>query len=106
RNVTPFNILRDSTTGATKLGNVMLAKSISSKDEEVSHVGELVGDVAYMSPERTRGMKVGDARSDLYGLGAVIYALLTGHPPCEGKTIVEKITRIRQVMPDSPSKFQ
>jgi serine/threonine-protein kinase len=66
----------------------------------------LVGEVEYMSPERTRGTNEIDARSDLYGLGAFTYALLTGKPPCTGKTLVEKVTRIRQVDPEKPTKSQ
>ena len=60
-----------------------------------------------MSPERTRRAPTEiDARSDLYGLGATVYALLTGRPPFEGTTLVEKITRIRQTAPDKPTKYQ
>jgi serine/threonine-protein kinase len=59
-----------------------------------------------MSPERTRGTTDVDARGDLYGLGATVYALLTGRPPGEGKTLIERVTRIRQVTPEKPTKYQ
>jgi serine/threonine protein kinase len=59
-----------------------------------------------MSPERTRGMTEVDVRSDLYGLGATVYALLTGRPPFEGSSLIEKITRIRQDTPIKPTKYQ
>ncbi len=107
RNVTPTNILREATTGDYKLGDLMLAKSLEgTAADQITRPGELVGDVEYMSPERTRGTTEVDARSDLYGLGATCYALLTGRPPCGGKTLIEKITRIRQVAPEKPTKFQ
>jgi serine/threonine protein kinase len=107
RNVTPTNILRDATDQTVKLGDLMLAKALEgTASEQITRPGELVGDVAYMSPERTRGTTEVDARSDLYGLGATVYALLTGHAPCEGKTLIEKVTRIRQVVPEKPSKYQ
>jgi serine/threonine protein kinase len=107
RNVTPSNILRDATNEVVKLGDLMLAKALEgTASEQITRPGELVGDVAYMSPERTRGTTEVDARSDLYGLGATVYALLTGHAPGEGKTLVERVTRIRQVVPDKPTKFQ
>jgi serine/threonine protein kinase len=107
RNVTPTNILRDATTQVYKLGDLLLAKSLEgTAADQITKPGELVGDVEYMSPERTRGTTEVDARSDLYGLGATVYALLTGRPPGEGKTLIEKITRIRQTVPEKPTKFQ
>ena len=105
RNVTPKNILVEATTKAAKLGDLMLAKALEG-GPQLTRPGELLGDVAYMSPERTRGMTEVDVRSDLYGLGATVYALLTGRPPFEGTTLVEKITRIRQDAPVKPTKYQ
>jgi len=107
RNVTPTNILRDATTKDVKLGDLMLSKAMEgSMAQPITRPGEIVGDVAYMSPERTRGMTDIDHRSDLYGLGATLYALLTSHPPFEGASLVEKITKIRQEAPVKPSKYQ
>lgn len=107
RNVTPTNILRDAATKDVKLGDLMLAKAMEgAMAQTITRAGELVGDVVYMSPERTRGMTDIDHRSDLYGLGATLYALLTGQAPFEGATLVEKITKIRQEAPVKPTKFQ
>jgi serine/threonine protein kinase len=107
RNVTPTNILRDATTHVVKLGDLMLAKALEeTASEQITRPGELVGDVEYMSPERTRGETAVDPRGDLYGLGATVYALLTGHAPGEGKTLIERVTRIRQVTPEKPNTFQ
>jgi serine/threonine protein kinase len=106
RNVTPRNILLDAPSKVVKLGDLMLAKATEgSMAQQISRQGELVGDVAYMSPERTYGTDV-DGRSDLYGLGATVYALLTGRPPFGGSSIVETITRIRQTDPEPPTRFQ
>ena len=88
RNVTPTNILRDATNKDVKLGDLTLAKALEGAlAQQITRPGEIVGDVAYLSPERTRGTTDVDGRSDLYGLGATVYALLTGHPPCEGSTM-------------------
>jgi serine/threonine protein kinase len=107
RNVTPKNILVDATNKAAKLGDLMLAKALEGAlAQQITRPGELVGEVAYMAPERTRGMTGVDGRSDLYGLGATVYALLTGRPPFEGSSLVEKITRIRQTEPVKPTKYQ
>jgi serine/threonine protein kinase len=107
RNVTPTNILRDGTTKVAKLSDLILAKALAGPSEEdVTSPGALVGDLAYLPPERIRGMSNLDARSDLYGLGTMVYALLTGRPPFTGATLLEKITRIRQAAPEKPTRFQ
>jgi serine/threonine protein kinase len=107
RNVAPKNIMLDAPSKVVKLGDLMRAKALEGVlAQQITRPGELVGEVAYMSPERTRGTDNLDGRSDLYGLGATVYALLTGRPPFEGATLVEKITRIRQSEPEKPTKFQ
>jgi serine/threonine protein kinase len=106
RNVTPTNILLDAPTKVVKLGDLMLAKALEG-GTQITKPGELVGDIVYMSPERTRGIPEEiDARSDLYGLGATVYALLAGRPPFDGATLAEKVTRIRQSAPEKPTKYQ
>jgi hypothetical protein len=107
RNVTPTNILLEATSKTVKLGDLTLAKAMEGiLAKQITRPGEIIGDVAYMSPERTRGTADLDARADLYGLGATLYALLTGRPPFTGATVVEKITRIRQMTPEKPTKYQ
>jgi serine/threonine protein kinase len=106
RNVTPTNILLEAPTKTIKLGDLMLAKALEDPDRPpLTNLHELVGDVTYMSPERTDGTGAIDGRADLYGLGATLYALLTGRPPCTGATLVEKILSIRQNKPEKPTKF-
>jgi len=68
--------------------------------------GELEGNVAYMAPERTRSGGDVDIRADIYSLGATLYALMTGRPPFEGKTLVETVTKIRQDDPVPLKKYQ
>jgi serine/threonine protein kinase len=107
RNVTPKNIMLQATDKAVKLGDLMRAKALEGVlAKQITRPGELVGEVAYMSPERTRGQSDIDGRADLYGLGATVYALLAGRSPFDGATLVEKITRIRQSEPEKPTKFQ
>ncbi len=107
RNVTPPNILVRTADRLTKLGDLMLAKALEGGDgAQITRRGELVGDLAYMAPERTRGTAVHEPRSDLYGLGATVYALLTGRPPCEGASVTETIRQIRDVEPPRPRTVQ
>ncbi len=107
RNVTPTNILFRTADKTVKLGDLMLAKALEgSMAKEVTKPGELVGDVAYMAPERTRGSGDVDGRADLYGLGATVYALIAGRPAFTGVTLPELITRIRNAEPEKPRKYQ
>jgi pSer/pThr/pTyr-binding forkhead associated (FHA) protein len=107
RNVTPANALIRATDRVTKLGDLMLAKGLESADgDQITRCGELVGDLAYMSPEQTYSSQDVGPRSDLYSLGATIYALLTGRPPCLAATQLETIHRIRNVPPEKPSTIQ
>jgi serine/threonine protein kinase len=108
RNIKPSNILIRSEDKMTKLGDLMLAKALEgTMAEKITRPGELVGDLAYMSPERTHGgAATVDCRSDLYSLGATVYALLTGRPPFLGDTLPETIRKIREAEPVRPKKFQ
>ncbi|HEY3447756.1 MAG TPA: protein kinase [Myxococcales bacterium] len=57
--------------------------------------GTAVGTPSYMSPEQAKGLVDEiDDRSDVWGLGAVLYEILTGHPPFAGKTPVETLHEV------------
>ena len=105
RKITPRCILVRRADGAAKLGGLGLAKSLDDDGAaKVTRAGEIVGDLAYCSPEQSLGLPV-DARSDLYNLGAALYALLTGRPPCEGRSFVETLDKIQNQRPESPTKY-
>ncbi len=108
RNIQPANILIQSSDKLTKLGDLMLAKALEgTRAEQITRPGELIGDVAYMSPERTRGGTASvDCRSDIYSLGATVYAMLAGRPPFDAGSLPETIMKIRQTEPVKPKKFQ
>jgi serine/threonine protein kinase len=107
RNVAPQNILLRTSDKVALLGDLMLAKALEGTlAQQITRPGELVGDVGYMSPERTRGTADVDGRSDLYGLGATVYALITGRPPFAGGSLPELITKIRNAEPERPQKYQ
>jgi serine/threonine-protein kinase len=100
RNLTPENLLC-APDGSVKVSDLITAKAQEGKlAQDVTTPGHLVGDLSYLAPERTFGDPAdGDARSDLYGLGAVAYAVMAGRPPLAGKTTVNTIDLIRQRTP-------
>ena len=107
RNVTPQNILLRKSDKVALLGDLMLAKALEGTlARHVTKPGELLGDVAYMSPEQTRGATDIDGRADLYGLGATVYAVLTGRPPFTGDAMADVVAKIRNSEPEKPKKYQ
>jgi hypothetical protein len=107
RNIAPPNILVRGSDKVAKLGDLMLAKALEGTlAQQITRPGQLLGDVNYMSPERTHGTKDVDGRSDIYSLGATLYALLTGRPPFADVSLIETVTKIRKADPEKPKKFQ
>ena len=107
RNITPDNILMSSSDQVVKLGDMMLAKALEGNlAKEITVPGQLVGDLAYMSPEATSDASAADGRSDIYSLGATCYALLTGRPPFEERALPVLLDKIRSETPESPRKYQ
>lgn len=107
RNVTPKNILRRESDKACLLGDFMLAKALEGTlAQDVTQPGRILGELSYLAPERTRGDAEIDTRSDLYGLGATCYALLTGRPPVSGDSMVDIIKNVREQKPEPPKAYQ
>jgi urea transport system substrate-binding protein len=86
RDIKPANIMR-ARDGTVKLADFGLAKSLSGASVALTQTGTILGTPAYMSPEQFRGLDA-DPRSDVYGMGATFYALLTGRPPYEGPDVL------------------
>jgi serine/threonine-protein kinase len=108
RNVCPASVLIRSEDKEAKLGGWISAKVVElAAPQLAARPSELLGDIDYMSPERTAGGTVRvDHRSDLFSLGALCYVLLTGRPPFQADTPAQTIARIRAEDPGSPRASQ
>ncbi len=91
RDVKPSNILLDEGVERALLTDFGLART--EDDACLTRSGFHPGTPHYMSPEQVRGESI-DARSDLFGLGCVIYAMCTGHPPFRAETSFAVLLRI------------
>ena len=90
RDIKPGNILLE-TNGEPQLTDFGLARLVES-ESTVTRTLDVLGTPSYMAPEQAAGghTKVSKA-TDVYGLGAVLYQLLTGQPPFAGGTTYETI---------------
>jgi WD40 repeat protein len=77
------------------------------RESGLSVTGEALGTPSYMPPEQARGqVKVIGPRSDVYGLGAVLYCLLTGRPPFQSSDPVETMCQVCTDEPVPPGRLQ
>jgi eukaryotic-like serine/threonine-protein kinase len=82
RDIKPANILL-TTRGSVKVCDFGIARLTHQQQTDLTAPHMAIGTSAYMAPEQASGAAV-DARTDLYALGCVMYAMLTGHPPFTG----------------------
>ena len=96
RDIKPANILLDDGGHRVLLSDFGLARTID--DASLTNSGMVAGTPQYMSPEQARGMSI-DHRSDLYSLGAVLYAMATGRPPVRGDSTLAVLRRVGEDQP-------
>jgi len=98
RDIKPGNILLDE-KGEPHLTDFGLARLIES-ESTVTRTMEVLGTPSYMAPEQAVGNNAAvNNTTDVYGLGAVLYQLLTGHPPFAGGTTYETIKLVLDTEP-------
>ncbi|MEM0925407.1 MAG: protein kinase, partial [Planctomycetota bacterium] len=105
RDLKPSNILIES-NGRPRILDFGLAKSLSGEMQSrqtVSMTGQVMGTLAYMSPEQASGARDEiDTRTDVYALGVVLFELLTGELPYElDFTLAENLSAISHQEPDT-----
>ena len=101
RDIKPGNILLD-VEGEPHLTDFGLARLLES-ESTVTRTLEVLGTPSYMAPEQAAGNNTKlTSATDVYGLGAVLYQLLTDHPPFAGGTTYETIKLVLEAEPRSP----
>jgi serine/threonine protein kinase/tetratricopeptide (TPR) repeat protein len=103
RDIKPGNILLDA-KGEPHLTDFGLAR-LTETESDVTRTTEVLGTPSYMAPEQAQGNSAAaglTSATDVYGLGAVLYHLLTAHPPFAGGTTYETTRLLLETDPRKP----
>jgi TolB-like protein/Tfp pilus assembly protein PilF len=104
RDIKPGNILLDA-KGEPHLTDFGLARLVES-ESSVTHTLDVLGTPSYMAPEQAVGNNAAvSSATDVYGLGAVLYQLLTGQPPFAGGATYETIKLLLDTEPRPPRQL-
>lgn len=107
RDLKPSNILVDE-DGAPRISDFGIARLVGTGTTagaaELTRTGQIVGSPGYAAPEQAFGGQA-DVRTDVYGLGALLYHLLTGRPPFQGPALDAILVQLRESDPLSPRRL-
>jgi pSer/pThr/pTyr-binding forkhead associated (FHA) protein len=106
-NITPRNILIRHEDRSAKLADLMLNQALEGSALQKAILGKkLLAELAYLPPEQSDPHDRVSTTADIYSLGSVVYALLTGLPPFRGDTPRELRAQIRAGKLIRPSRIQ
>ena len=103
RDVKPGNVMQ-AHDGTIKLADFGLARGEAPSDLTLEHAS--IGTPHYVAPEQMRRAADATARSDLFGLGATLYHMVTGRPPFQGQTLGEIIQNVMACRFDPPESLR
>ena len=105
RDLKPNNVMIDQ-SGEPLLMDFGLAKLIGERDSSLTLSNSILGSPSYMAPEQAKeGAKNLTTAADVYGLGAILYDLLTGEPPFKAESAMETIQKVIHDQP-KPIRMQ
>jgi WD40 repeat protein len=105
RDLKPSNILLDP-HGHPHVTDFGLAKKLVG-NSSLSISGSIMGTPSYMSPEQASGQRgMITTATDVYGLGAILYAVLTGRPPFQADSVLDTLQQVRERPPEPPRKVE
>jgi len=101
RDLKPANILMDG--DRPKITDFGLAKRLDK--DSMTATGEVLGTPGFMAPEQASNAEGADKSTDVYGLGAILYATLTGRPPFQAANVVETLVQLVETDPVAPRQL-